>query len=209
MRQYFLLILTFLLLGSAQHDACGQTGGIEDFGIRLIGEWNIYSSFRKPLGNNIAAPERSVRQAVNVMPNLGLGFWIGVPMGMLSLEGGAGYMPMATRKENTNGKGALMIPLSLRYSLFGGAHSVGAGFSIAAGVNLIKTELHKHPETGNSSNQPFFPTYFAELSLDVIKGSSANLHSLGIYARMGWGLNQSTFFNLGLRYSFWYNFLED
>lgn len=138
-------------------------------------------------------------QVLNILPSLGLGFWLGNARQLtLGLQGEMEFLPFRLNTADYKGMGAWQTPVSLRLAFpLWRQHSMAWRCSLAAG------QLWQQAGVFSASPTAISRQHLVELSSDLaaISTKSDQIRALGLFFRYHWQGEQSGF-QLGLRLNY-------
>lgn len=174
--------------------------------VGLETDFSLYQWYKRP--SNISNPESSSGQLL-AFPSIGPKVWFGDwEDWTISIEGKIDYAPFSFEMNDEGGFGALSFPFIIKgnFSPFGyGSEDNGTTkIGIGTGMQWTKTELYGRPDFLKGTKNPFFITYVAELSCQLIIGKYEEGVALILFTRAGWGKYQARTFSLGIKINYRY-----
>jgi hypothetical protein len=208
--KYILLCLFILGLSlgklHAQETPKPKTKIYAGYGLFL--NYNLYSWYQKP--STIERPLTASGQVLNVLPGLGLNFWVGdVDHWILSVEGAIEYLPFALDIDNYKGLGALSIPLLAKIQFpVAKQKSLWLMLHFGAGVQLLHSDIYDRPKTYENASNPFFTSFVGEFGLHIsaVGYKRQHLREVELFFRAGAAPFGTLSFNTGLRLTLWNRF---
>ncbi len=167
--------------------------------------YNLYSWYRAP--NREQQSERrpySTGQAMNLLPGLSLGFWLGdVEHGLFSLETEINFLPFAVSVQQYQGIGVLEIPTLLKYQFpLSRQQSLWTFLHVGAGVQWQYLDLYDR--AAQSQYERRYLTWIGEIGwhLSAVAHQKHRLRELEYFIRFGVGQTTAISLNTGLRLRF-------
>jgi len=207
----YILLCLFIVVGSfeklnAQDTPATKTKIYAGYGLFI--NYNLYSWYQRP--STIESPLSSSGQVLNVLPGLGLNFWIGdVDHWIIALEGGIEYLPFALDIDNYKGMGALSIPVLAKVQFpVAKQKSLWLMLHFGAGAQFLHTDIYNRPEAYQNASNPFFTSIVGELGVHISAVGYARQHlrEVELFFRVGAAPFGTVSFNTGLRLTLWNRF---
>lgn len=177
-------------------------------GYALFLNYNLYSWYQKP--STIENPLSSSGQVLNVLPGLGVNFWVGdVDHWILSVEGGIEYLPFALDTDIYKGMGALSIPILAKAQFpILKQKSLWLMLHAGAGVQLLHTDIYARPDVYSIGFNPFFTTVVGEVGLHIsaVGYQRQHIREVELFLRAGAAPFGAVSFTTGLRLTLWNRF---
>ncbi|CAA6817777.1 MAG: Unknown protein [uncultured Aureispira sp.] len=208
--KYILLCLSILGLsfGKGQAQDAPKTKTKIHLGYALFMNYNLYSWYQKP--STIETPLSSSGQVLNVLPGLGVNFWVGdVDHWIVSLEAGMEYLPFAFDTDRYKGLGALSIPVLAKVQFpVAKQKSLWLMLHVGAGAQFLHTDIYARPDAYLNAVNPFFTTIVGEvgLHLSAIGRKRQHIREAELFFRAGGAPLGAASFTTGLRLTFWNRF---
>jgi len=207
--KYVLLCLSIigLSLGRLRAQDTSTTTKIYT-GYGLFMNYNLYSWYQKP--STIESPRSASGQVLNILPGLGLNFWVGdVDHWIISIEGGIEYLPFALDIDNYKGLGALSIPIMAKVQFpVAKQKSLWLMLHFGAGAQLLHTDIYSRPEAYQNASNPFFTSIVGEFGVHIstVGYQRQHLREIELFFRAGAAAFGTVSFNSGLRLTLWNRF---
>ena len=184
-------------------------------GIGLEMEMGWYQWHKRP--DNIFNPGASSGQILS-FPAVGPKIWFGDwEMWTISIESKVDYSVFAVNIGEKSGFGTLSFPTLIKgnfnpFGVYDDSELKNSELKIGIGLGTqwIKSGLHHKPDRLSGLKNPFFMTYIAELSFQIVIGTdrinSDRGFSLEFFSRPGWGKNGARSFTLGMKLGYRINY---
>lgn len=177
-------------------------------GYRFQADLNLYSWHQKP--TSIYKEKSSSGQVLNVLPGLGLGFWIGdVKHWLFSVEGSVRYLPFEFDMNQYKGLGSLAFPVQANLHFpIAKQNSTWVLLHLGGGLQWLKTDLYARPDAIQKFANPYYYTIYGEIGVHLAAVSKHldHLREVEIFFQAGAGNDNSLFFSSGMKLSFWNQF---
>lgn len=207
MRYCFFLLALFgqLTLVNAQiEDSLLASKSNLKIGYSIGLSYNIYSWYH--LSNTPSAFEKktySTGQAMNILPGLSTGLWIGnVKHWLLSLETEVTFLPFALSLQQYRGLGTLEVPTLVRFQFpLSRQQSLWTFLHFGTGIQWQLLDLYGHTSPTHS-HQHF--TWVGEVGwhISAVAHQRHILRELEFFVRLGTNTKEFFHFNTGLRLCF-------
>lgn len=178
-------------------------------GIGFEIEMGLYQWHKRP--QNITNPGVSTGQILS-FPSVGPKIWFGDwDSWTISLESKLDYSVFALDVRGKSGFGTVSFPTLIKgnFSPFGAAKNGEMKIGVGFGTQWIKSGLHNKPDHLKGLDNPFFMTYIAELSCQLVVGASRNSYdgyNLELFTRPGWGKDGARSFTFGIKLGYRMNY---
>lgn len=208
--KYILLCLSILSLsfGKLHAQETPKAKTKVHLGYAFFMNYNLYSWYQKP--STIESPLSSSGQVLNVLPGLGLNFWIGdVDHWILSIEGGLEFLPFALDIDNYKGLGALSIPILAKAQFpILKQKSLWLMLHVGAGAQLLHTDIYARPDAYQNVANPFFTTIVGELGVHIstVGYQRQHIREVELFLRAGAAPFGAVSVTTGLRLTLWNRF---
>lgn len=208
--KYILLCLSILGLsfGKLEAQEAPKAKTKIYLGYAFFMNYNLYSWYQKP--STIENPLSSSGQVLNVLPGLGVNFWVGdVDHWMLSVEGGIEYLPFALDTDIYKGMGALSIPILAKAQFpILKQKSLWLMLHAGAGVQLLHTDIYARPDVYQNIANPFFTNIVGEVGLHIstVGRKRQHIREVELFFRAGGAPFGAASFTTGLRLTLWNRF---
>ncbi|WMX16702.1 MULTISPECIES: hypothetical protein [unclassified Aureispira] len=208
--KYTLLCLSLigLLFGKLQAQENSQTTSPIYVGSAFFMNYNLYSWYQKP--SRIESPLSASGQVLNILPGLGVNFWVGdVDRWIVSIEGGIEYLPFALDIDHYKGLGALSIPLLAKVQFpVAKQKSLWLMLHFGAGTQLLHTDIYARPSAYQNTYNPFFASIVGETGIHIsaVGHKRQHLREVELFFRAGAAPFGTISFSTGLRLTLWNRF---
>lgn len=175
------------------------------FGYNFHLNYNLYTWYQTP--TTTSSDNHSVGQALNILPGLGGGIWVGdVKNWLLSVDASVQYLPFAFDTEQFTGMGSLAFPVATKIQFpIAKQNSTWLMMHLGAGVQFVKTDCYARPETLATAPNPFYATYYGEVGFHIsaVAYRLQHLREVELFFQAGAGANQNMLFGAGLKLTYW------
>jgi hypothetical protein len=187
---------------NAQQDLAPSSANNKNLhlGYSLGLSYNFYSWYAPP---NYTTSNYSTGQALNILPGLNAGLWLGdIDNWLLSLETEINFLPFALSLHNYNGLGSLEIPTLVKIQFpLSKQQSLWTFLHIGLGVQWQSVDLYARKELANY-NQSYL-TWVGELGWQIaaVAHHKHQIRTLEYFVRVGAQVDALSV-NTGLRLRF-------
>jgi hypothetical protein len=174
-------------------------------GYSLSLSYNLYSWHRAPqLPDNPKPPPYSTGQALNILPGLGAGLWLGtVDKWLLSLESELTFLPFALDVQHYRGLGVLEVPTLIKFQFpLSRQQSLWTFLHIGAGLQWQLLDLYDRALL--PTQQRKYWTYVGEIGwhLSAVAHQRHRIRELVYFVRFGFNQQAAINVQTGLQVYF-------